>query len=159
MCIIEWVYSWQVVTFVTMRIKCTAYNFTTLMTVRKFHRLPPGCTDFKPFSPYYPGTSSTESCRVCSYNNRPSDTAPHRVSLCSKYFGICSSTRMANNKLTHHRTDCAPHNAYPPKPKWNAFATKILLCRIPKMPTVTPVPSATRGSVMKGKSECKRDSL
>lgn len=27
MCIIEWVYSWQVVTFVTVRIKCTAYNF------------------------------------------------------------------------------------------------------------------------------------
>lgn len=73
----------------------------------------------------------------------------------SKYSGISSCTRMANNELTLHRAIWEPHNTYPTKPKWNAFSTETLLCRIPKMPTVTPMPSATRGSVMKGKSECK----
>ena len=63
---------------------------------------------------------------------------------------------MANSKLTPHRTDSEPHNTYPTKPKWNAFSTEILLCRIPHMLTVTPVPSATRRSVMKGKLECKK---
>lgn len=72
-----------------------------------------------------------------------------------KYSGICSCTRMANNELTLHRAVCESHNTYPTKPKWNAFSTEILLCRIPKMPTVTSMPSATRGSVRKGKSECK----
>lgn len=166
-----WVYSWQVVTFVltrldSMRIEHTAYTFTTLMTMRNIHRLPPGCTHFRPFSIHYPGTFSTESCRACSYNNRTSDTAPfvspHRVSSYSKrykYSRIYSYTRMANNKLTLHRSDYEPRNIYSTKPKWNAYSTEILLCRIPKMLTVTPVPSATRGSVMKGKSECKGDSL
>lgn len=71
-----------------MRIECTAYHFPPPATGRNFHRLPPGCIHFKPFSPHYPGTSGAESYRACSQYNRTSDDVPfvplHRMNSHSK---------------------------------------------------------------------------
>lgn len=135
------------------------------MTRRNFRRLPPASwlhtfqTFFLPIILILPvlravGHGHTMTSFWYWIMNHPTGWV-HVARGTSKYSGIWSCTRMANNELTLHRAVCEPHNTYPTKPKWNAFSTEILLCRIPKMLTVTPVPSATKGSVMKGKSECK----
>lgn len=91
------------------------------------------------FSPHYSGTSRTESYRACSQYSKTSDGAPfeplHKMNSCRQRpsFWICSYTRIANSKFTVRWTDCEPHNTYSIKPKWNAFYTEILLCRIPQM--------------------------